>query len=328
MRSLLSPHEPVFIGSGEIAFQLEKLRKVTSEPLAGIFGPASITWRVSRESVLFLGAGRALLLQLAHPWVANAIAEHSRTLLDRIGRFHRTFDVTFTMIFGTLDQAVGAALRLHRRHAAICGVLPSAIGTFAEGSTYRANEVSALRWVHSTLTETTIMVHDLILPPLTADERDRLYAESRVYAALFGIPEHLMPKRWADFVAYNEEMLSSNILSVGDAAREVVAQIFAPQEAGWRVPRWYRDLTAHLLPHTLRSAFGLGYSQVQRRRAERAIARIRWLYPMLPSRLRYVAPYHEAVGRLAGRAAPDHTTQWLNRMWIGRRQLGSGPLTR
>jgi uncharacterized protein (DUF2236 family) len=321
MEVLLSPPKPIFIGTDEIALQLEKLRKTANEPLAGLFGPASMTWRVSRESALFLGAGRALLLQLAHPWVANAIASHSRTLGDRIGRFHRTFDLTFTMIFGTLDQAVGAALRLHRRHAAIEGVLPSAIGTFAKGSAYRANEVAALRWVHSTLTETTIVVHDLILPPLTADERNRLYAESRKYGALFGIPENLMPERWADFVAYNEAMLSSNTLTVGDTAREIAAEIFAPQEAGWKVPRWYLDLTAHLLPKTLRSAFALDYGEVEREGAERVIAWLRRFYPMLPSRVRYVGPYHEAVGRLAGQTVPDHVTQWFNRMWIGRRQL-------
>src|SRR3712207_7704222 len=40
---------------------------------------------------LFLGAGRALLLQLAHPWVAAGISQHSTTLADPIGRFHRTF---------------------------------------------------------------------------------------------------------------------------------------------------------------------------------------------------------------------------------------------
>ena len=73
---------------------------------------------------MFLGAGRALLLQLAHPWVAAAIAEHSRTFDDPIGRFHRTFGVVFSMVFGSLDQAIAAARRLHRRHAAIraqCG---------------------------------------------------------------------------------------------------------------------------------------------------------------------------------------------------------------
>src|SRR5262250_2606811 len=82
----------------------------------GIFGPASITWRIDREAVIFLGAGRALLLQLAHPWIAAAVAEHSRTFADPIGRFHRTFAVVFGMVFGSLEQATAAARRLHRRH--------------------------------------------------------------------------------------------------------------------------------------------------------------------------------------------------------------------
>ena len=58
---------------------------------------------------------RALLLQLAHPWVAAAIAQHSRALADPIGRFHRTFNITFTLVFGTLDEALRAARHLRRQ---------------------------------------------------------------------------------------------------------------------------------------------------------------------------------------------------------------------
>ena len=67
--------------------------------VAGVFGPASMTWRMNREAILFLAAGRALLLQLAHPWIAAAIAEHSSALTNPFVRFHRTFRVVFTMIF-------------------------------------------------------------------------------------------------------------------------------------------------------------------------------------------------------------------------------------
>ena len=91
---------------------------------------SSLTWRVDREAAIFLGAGRALLLQLAHPWVAAAISEHSRTFADPVGRFHRTFNITFTMVFGTLDQALAASRRLHRRHAAVTGILPQAAGRY------------------------------------------------------------------------------------------------------------------------------------------------------------------------------------------------------
>src|SRR3982074_1571220 len=112
---------------------LDTVCEAAAGSIEGVFGPASLTWRIDREAAVFLGAGRALLLQLAHPWVAAAIAEHSRPFAAPIGRFHRTFNTTFTMVFGTLDQALAAARRLHRRHAAVKGILPWAAGRFAAG---------------------------------------------------------------------------------------------------------------------------------------------------------------------------------------------------
>jgi len=57
--------------------QLELVRASSVSTAAGVFGPASMTWRMNREAILFLAAGRALLLQLAHPWIAAAVADHS-----------------------------------------------------------------------------------------------------------------------------------------------------------------------------------------------------------------------------------------------------------
>src|SRR5271169_662520 len=88
----------------------------TADPSAGIFGPRSLSWQINRESALFLGAGRAALLQLAHPWVAAALAEHSSLRADPLARFHHTFRVVFTMVFGTLDQALAASRHLYRLH--------------------------------------------------------------------------------------------------------------------------------------------------------------------------------------------------------------------
>ena len=81
----------------------------TADPRAGIFGPDSVSWKINRESALFLGAGRAAILQLAHPWVTAALEQHSSLLSDPIARFHNTFRIVFTMIFGSLDQALRAA---------------------------------------------------------------------------------------------------------------------------------------------------------------------------------------------------------------------------
>src|SRR4051812_48518609 len=96
---------------------LDHVRAEAAGQREGVFGPDSVLWQVDREVIIFLGAGRALLMQLAHPWVATAIAEHSTALDDPIGRFHRTFEIMFALVFGSLDSALTTARRLHRRHA-------------------------------------------------------------------------------------------------------------------------------------------------------------------------------------------------------------------
>lgn len=291
---------------------------------AGIFGPHSVIWRVDREAATFLGAGRALLLQLAHPWVATAIAQHSRTLADPIGRFHRTFRIVFTMVFGTTEQALAAARRLHRRHAAISGVLGESSGAFTAGTPYNANDVAALRWVHATLTDTALLAYQLVYPPLSPEDRAEYYADARRFGALFGIPQSALPQNWADFAAYVDDMFRSETLALGDAARSIAGELFAGDETGRRMPTWYRALTARLLPPRLRSGFALPYGPAEHRAVERALTALRVIHHVTPARLRYVAPYHEALARLAGRDRPGPLTRLLNRLWIGRSSMALG----
>jgi uncharacterized protein (DUF2236 family) len=307
------------VGREDLERQLEVVRALAPGEMEGVFGPDSLTWRIDREALTFLGAGRALLLQLAHPWVAAAIAEHSKTIDDPIGRFHRTFAVVFTMVFGTLDQALSAARALHRRHAAIYGRLPITVGPFRAGSPYQANDLAALRWIYATLVETALMTHDFVLPPLTGEERARYYAESHRFAALFGIPRATLPADWREFATYAEMMRESDVLTVSPAAREIARQIFSGAGSLLLPPQWYRAVTASMLPPRLREAFGL--SDTDSSQSERARVWLRRIYPTLPARLRHVGPYQEAVARLSGQASPDLATRALNRLWIGRHRL-------
>ncbi len=306
------------LSEDDLETSLDTVCEAAAGPIEGVFGPASLTWRVDREAAVFLGAGRALLLQLAHPWVAAAIAEHSRTFADPIGRFHQTFNTVFTMVFGTLDQALAAARRLHRRHAAVTGILPWTAGRFAAGSLYRANEVSALRWVHATLVETALLTHDLVLPALTNSEREKYWVEARLFAALFGVRQADLASNWTSFTAYNEAMSRSDILTVSPAARKIAEQIFSGRATKLRVPKWYLALTTHLLPERLRGEFGLTFGEREQRSMNLALALIRRLYPRLPMRIRAVGPYQEALARLQGERQPDLGVRWLNRLWIGR----------
>jgi uncharacterized protein (DUF2236 family) len=207
---------------------------------------------------------------------------------------------------------------LHCRHAGISGRLPEAAGAFASGSFYQANDIAALRWVHATLTETAVMAYQLLELPLSAADREHYYAEMQLFAALFGIPQSALPQGWDEFAGYVDHMAGTDNLAVSSAARRIANTLFAG------VPHWYRALTAQLLPPRLRDEFGLLFGAPEQRSAERALGAIRRIHPWIPARLRYVAPYHEALARLDGRTRPDPLTRVLNRLWIGQTSMAVG----
>jgi uncharacterized protein (DUF2236 family) len=162
-----------------------------------------------------------------------------------------------------------------------------------------------------------------VLPSLTAEERERYYAESRLFAELFGIPRQSLPDDWQAFASYNEAMWCSDVLTVGPAARTLAREIFHGAGTWLHIPQWYQTLTAFLLPPPVRLAFGFCYREADRLAAHGTIERIRQAYSLLPHRLRYVGPYQEAQARTQGRAQPDIATQALNLLWIGQRWMSS-----
>jgi uncharacterized protein (DUF2236 family) len=313
--------DQAIVDATDLERSLDFVREAAAGPVEGVFGPGSMIWQVDRESLVFLGAGRALLMQLAHPWVATAIAEHSAALADPIGRFHRTFRIAFTLVFGSLDQALATSRRLHRRHTSVTGTMPERMGPYPEGSRYLANEASALMWVHATLVDTALVSYELVLPPLTPEARERYYAECRIAGALFGIPIDAQPPDWQAFKRYVEGMLASDRLTVGASARNIGASVL--NGAGpIPVPPWFGNVTAAHLPKRLREDFRLPFGDSEQRSTTRALDTIRSVHPALPARLRYVAPYQEALARLSGRKRPDLVTQALNRLWIGCTSMG------
>ncbi len=312
-----------FVSATVLERLLDEAKRPAADSSRGLFGPDSVSWRVNREAGLFLAAGRATLLQLAHPWVAAAISEHSRTLHDPIARFHQTFRVMFTVSFGTLEQAMAVARHLHLRHQGIHGTMPEAVGAFAAGSRYEANELHALRWVYATLIDSSVMAYDLILPALTSAERERYYTENRSSATLFGIATDTWPADWQQFEQYMQSMYLSDTLAVSPVAQHIASQVLTGAGSWLRVPSWYRARTAHLLPPRLREEFGLAYGAPEKRTAERALSWIWRIYPRLPESVRFVGPYREALCRLTGKSRPSLSVRLSNKLWVGESTLFS-----
>ena len=91
------------------------------EPTSGFCSPKSVLWRVNREPALLLAGMRALLMQIAHPKVAQGVADHSRYREDPLGRGIRTFTAMYSIVFGQRDEAIAAALQVRMIHSRVHG---------------------------------------------------------------------------------------------------------------------------------------------------------------------------------------------------------------
>ena len=81
-------------------------RPLMADP--GLYGPGSEAWRLNREATVLLGAGpRALLLQLAHPLVAEGVDQHSDFRADPWSRLAGTLRSYLRIVYGTTAQAQG-----------------------------------------------------------------------------------------------------------------------------------------------------------------------------------------------------------------------------
>jgi uncharacterized protein (DUF2236 family) len=288
----------LIVSREELEASLAVLRADVADPRAGILGPDSIGWRIGADLALFLGGGRAALLQLAHPFVAHAIEQHSRTRADVVGRFQRTFRNVFAMVFGDLDDAFAAARRVHTIHTRVHGTLPIAVGPYAAGTPYHANHVDALRWVHATLVDTTIHVRELIDGrPLEVSIKDAYMIELHRFGALFGIPSSSLPASWAEHVRYVEEMIASQ-LAVAPCAREMAGFLIGRGGAQPLLGRTAELVTHAMLPPWLAAELGLRGAP---RSTRIALAAFAGLYRRIPRDVVMIPACADAKRRLAGR---------------------------
>ena len=80
-------------------------------------------------------------------------------------------------------------------------------------------------------------------------------------------------------------------------------------------------MTAQMLPTQLRAAFEFKLDPMDLRSVDRALSSLRYVYPLSPSRLRHVGPFHEAKARMEGKRHIGLLTQLSNQFWIGNSRL-------
>jgi uncharacterized protein (DUF2236 family) len=238
--------------------------------------------RVAAEPALILGGPRALLMQVAHPKIAAAVAEHSDFGRQPWLRLWRTLDAMVLLVFGSEDQQRRALAAVHGVHDRVRGRLPDAGGRWPAGAAYTAHDPAAQAWVLLTLADTAEFVFDRFVRPFHRGEREALWGDWRRFGVGFGIPARLLPERYGDYRAGLRQMLASDALAVTDTTRVLAEGILRPEVP--LLPRGLWEplvsLTAALLPARLRAAYGLALGPRQRfecalwTRAQRATWRL------------------------------------------------------
>jgi uncharacterized protein (DUF2236 family) len=242
----------------------------------GLYEEDSITRRVSRENILLLGGGRALLMQIAHPKVAVGVDQHSDFRRSPVKRLRRTVRMTMAIVFGDRETALRAAGAVNKVHGRV------------RGEDYHALDPDLLMWVHATLVDSALVTYETFVQPLTASERDDFYQESKVVGELLGIPSDHFPKRFDDFNEYVNGMLANGPVRVGDVGRSLARLVLRPQlrlvPGAAMVP--LEIVTTGLLPATLREQYGLAWGAAQRRAFRVAVATIPKVVKLTPPVIR------------------------------------------
>lgn len=264
-----------------------------ADPLAeavGIFGPGSVSWRIDRELLVLAGGSCALLLQAAHPAVAAGVVEHSTYATDPFGRLLRTLTSSFSVVFGPRSEAESTLRRVNAVHAAVRGRLP-------DGSAYSALDPEALLWVHATLVDTALRVHDRWVAPVSDADAQRYHLESARVAVALGVPAADIPPTIGDLRAWMASLVAGGRVRVTPQAREIALTVRYPTRFPPRVA-W--DL-AHLvslatLHPEIRRQYGIGWTPARERGVAWLAAISRRVVPRLPSAIRH-APQARAADR-------------------------------
>lgn len=283
---------------------------------------------IAPESALLAGAGRAILLQIAHPAIGYGVARHSDFARRPMDRLNGTLTYIYALTSGTEDDKRAVRRAVDRAHRPVrndadaahadAAHADAATSAHAVPAAARSGDPAAARsgdpaydardphlqlWVAATLYDTAITVFELVNGPLDEESADHVYREYALLGTALQMPEELWPADRTAFRRYFERTVQQ--LSVDDTVRDVAATLLRaekaplPIRAGMPIARF---VTVALLPERVRDAFGYAWNDRRERRFRRLMRVAAPLYRALPERLRR-APQRHYLARLHAASA-------------------------
>jgi uncharacterized protein (DUF2236 family) len=231
---------------------------------------------VAQEACVLLGAGSAILLQLARRPVGQAVVEHSTTLERPLERLRTTLTYVYVMALGTPEEQAAVAAMVNHAHVPVR----------SEGR-YDAADPDLQLWVAATLAHEGPRLHERVFGPMDAASRERVLAESAVYATVLQVPARDWPADVDAFEAYWERALRQlePDPAVQDFARRLLSGRGRPLVVRALLP--LQSLMARGgVPAEVRQVLALPWSPAEQRLHDAFWVVFPPAYRLLPRRLR------------------------------------------
>ncbi len=172
------------------------------------------------ESALLLGAGSAVMNQLALLGVGRGVAEHSNTFERPLDRLRTTLTYIYALTLGTEAERTAIARMVNKAHVPI------------HGDGYTAFDPRLQLWVAATLTVGGEQMYEKTFGPMDEATRERTYREGWILGTTLQVTEDMWPRTRAEFTAYWEAMQS-------ELSPDPVVQRYARQLISVRAAKWY-----------------------------------------------------------------------------------------
>ncbi|HET8559146.1 MAG TPA: oxygenase MpaB family protein [Marmoricola sp.] len=151
---------------------------------------------VASEACVLLGAGAAVLEQLAMRPVGLGVAERSTTLERPLERLRTTLTYVYVLALGSPEEQRAVARMVNRAHAPV-----------RSPGRYDAFDPDLQLWVAATLAHEGARLHQQVFGPGSTGFRERVHGESAIYATALQVSPAAWPADAAAFERYGQGSL-------------------------------------------------------------------------------------------------------------------------
>lgn len=220
----------------------------------GLFSADSEFRKLSLMPSTSFGAARALLLQIAHPVVAQGVHDHSEFDTNPSKRAIHTFMGVFAVSLGKQQFALDVAEHVFKAHIPIKGKIPA----YADKPErmYSAMDPEANLWVWATLVEGIMFGHKEVGYQPDRKRLEVMYQESKIFGQFFNVREKYIPVTLADFEIYFQNVVN-NQLEVTPAGKVVAEALISGAKFPYTLfSGLIFALTVESLPENILYAYG------------------------------------------------------------------------